>query len=138
MVNVTLCQTVCGDGIWAGTEECDDNNTIDNDGCSSLCVIESAYYCLNVNLSTSRCSPCTTGCLNCSSDTLCTLCDLNYNSLTNATDTYCDPDCSNISLCLLCHVLNSTVQCDTCSTGYSVDNNTCSTVCGDGLVLGQE
>ena len=33
------CATVCGDGIIAGTETCDDNGTVDGDGCSSTCTI---------------------------------------------------------------------------------------------------
>jgi len=30
----------CGSGVIEGTEECDDNNTIDGDGCDSSCLIE--------------------------------------------------------------------------------------------------
>lgn len=30
----------CGDGARYGNEECDDGNTADGDGCSSLCVVE--------------------------------------------------------------------------------------------------
>jgi len=32
----------CGNGIAEGTEECDDGNTIDGDGCSSICTVEEA------------------------------------------------------------------------------------------------
>lgn len=31
------CITKCGDGIITGTEQCDDNNTANYDGCSSTC-----------------------------------------------------------------------------------------------------
>jgi cysteine-rich repeat protein len=31
---------VCGDGITDGTEECDDGNTADFDGCSALCLVD--------------------------------------------------------------------------------------------------
>jgi cysteine-rich repeat protein len=31
----------CGNGFWQGVEECDDGNTINGDGCSSTCLIES-------------------------------------------------------------------------------------------------
>jgi len=31
---------VCGDGTVGGSEECDDGNTADEDGCSSICQIE--------------------------------------------------------------------------------------------------
>ena len=35
----------CGDGIVLGSETCDDNNTIDADGCSSTCAIEVGWHC---------------------------------------------------------------------------------------------
>ena len=38
---------VCGNGILETGEECDDNNTIDGDGCSSQCTIESNAACGN-------------------------------------------------------------------------------------------
>ena len=31
---------VCGNGMMTGTEACDDNNTANNDGCSSTCTLE--------------------------------------------------------------------------------------------------
>ncbi|PIS39075.1 MAG: hypothetical protein COT34_00345 [Candidatus Nealsonbacteria bacterium CG08_land_8_20_14_0_20_43_11] len=36
------CQTqeFCGDGITNGQEECDDSNNGNNDGCSSVCIVE--------------------------------------------------------------------------------------------------
>ena len=33
------CDAVCGNGNILIPEECDDNNTIDGDGCSSTCTI---------------------------------------------------------------------------------------------------
>ena len=39
------CVLVCGDGIKSFNEECDDNNTINGDGCSSTCIIELNHYC---------------------------------------------------------------------------------------------
>lgn len=38
-----LPRWACGDGIldeWSGTEECDDGNTVDGDGCSAECQWE--------------------------------------------------------------------------------------------------
>ena len=35
----TTCKELWGDGIKIGTEECDDGNTIDSDGCSSDCTL---------------------------------------------------------------------------------------------------
>lgn len=57
------CITVCGDGLRAGTEVCDDANTANNDGCSSTCAtIESNYICTGGS-TTSRdtCTACTSG-----------------------------------------------------------------------------
>ena len=34
-----------GNGVKEGDEECDDGNTIDNDGCSSVMKIELNYKC---------------------------------------------------------------------------------------------
>ncbi len=36
---------VCGNNIVESPEECDDGNLIDNDGCSSLCVVEPEICC---------------------------------------------------------------------------------------------
>ncbi|HNT28429.1 MAG TPA: DUF4215 domain-containing protein, partial [bacterium] len=45
-----LCEkggfTVCGDGYETGSEACDDHNTNDGDGCSSLCAVEGGWTCL--------------------------------------------------------------------------------------------
>ena len=34
------CEAVCGDGVIECAEECDDGNTVDGDGCSSACALE--------------------------------------------------------------------------------------------------
>ena len=36
---------VCGDGVVDGNEQCDDGNTVSNDGCSSTCAVQSGYTC---------------------------------------------------------------------------------------------
>ena len=38
---------VCGDGNIEGNEQCDDGNTANGDGCSSICTIETASICGN-------------------------------------------------------------------------------------------
>ena len=35
----------CGDGVRARTEECDDGDTEDSDGCSSVCEVEEGFTC---------------------------------------------------------------------------------------------
>ena len=43
MYQLTL--EICGDGLNLGFVECDDGNTNDGDGCSSMCKLESGYKC---------------------------------------------------------------------------------------------
>jgi len=46
----TICKPrVCGDGVITDDEQCDDGNLVDGDGCSSKCVIEKFYRCLEYN-----------------------------------------------------------------------------------------
>jgi large repetitive protein len=40
-------KAVCGDNVIEGGEECDDGNTEDGDGCSSVCMDENAENCGN-------------------------------------------------------------------------------------------
>lgn len=39
-----MCVPICGDGMIVGNE-CEDNNTMDGDGCSSNCNVEAGYIC---------------------------------------------------------------------------------------------
>lgn len=39
------CYSICGDGYKVETEECDDFNSIDLDGCSSNCETEVNWIC---------------------------------------------------------------------------------------------
>ena len=41
---ITVCSEVCGDGIRF-TEECDDGNSINGDGCDQDCYVEDGWYC---------------------------------------------------------------------------------------------
>ena len=42
---LNACQEVCGDGKHLGYNECDDGNTLDNDGCNGFCQLEPGYLC---------------------------------------------------------------------------------------------
>src|ERR1700759_3990174 len=33
----------CGDGMISGSEQCDDGNTVDGDGCSHACMLEPGH-----------------------------------------------------------------------------------------------
>ncbi len=45
-VTTTCFIPVCGNGIREPSEECDDGNMLNNDGCSSKCTIEDGYSCI--------------------------------------------------------------------------------------------
>ncbi len=40
-----VCTTICGDGILAGDETCDDLNVDAGDGCNDVCTIEDGWSC---------------------------------------------------------------------------------------------
>jgi len=49
----------CGDGMRQGTEECDDGNTLPNDGCNAQCKVEGGYQCLPEKMEgKDTCNPC--------------------------------------------------------------------------------
>jgi cysteine-rich repeat protein len=129
------CSVVCGDGLLASSEGCDDGNTDNGDGCSSSCAVEPVFFCEGSIGNTSNCSQCSSNCLNCTSLASCTSCDTLYN-ITNGS---CLPDCSSVADCIICQIANSSVQCLTCTWGFSVNGvNQCVTFCGDGVTAGNE
>lgn len=51
--STTDCTEICGDGkLLTSTYQCDDGNTVSGDGCSSVCMIESGFSCVNSNSTT--------------------------------------------------------------------------------------
>ncbi len=44
-----IAHATCGDGVLDASEECDDLNTADNDGCDSSCMIEDGYECVEAS-----------------------------------------------------------------------------------------
>ncbi|CAK92802.1 unnamed protein product (macronuclear) [Paramecium tetraurelia] len=49
------CISKCGDGMIRLTEQCDDGNTVDGDGCSSNCKLEQHWVCSSNNSTQSKC-----------------------------------------------------------------------------------
>jgi|GEM_PF-1851224 len=45
----SVCHTLCGDGLTANTEQCDDGNQVPGDGCSDTCTVESGWTCTGTN-----------------------------------------------------------------------------------------
>ncbi|MRG96160.1 DUF4215 domain-containing protein [Polyangium spumosum] len=43
--NGVSCASLCGDGIVAANEACDDGNTTSGDGCHAMCVVEGGWTC---------------------------------------------------------------------------------------------
>lgn len=103
LTNSTTCNSVCGDGIKAASEGCDDGNTQNGDGCSSNCTIESAYYCVLSGV-ISNCSNCSLHCSACTAQINCQSCYNPY--LLDNTNTSCIPNCTLVSQCLTCHEIN--------------------------------
>jgi cysteine-rich repeat protein len=135
-----MCATFCGDGIIIGIEVCDDNNSISGDGCSSVCAVETSFYCTGTP---SVCQPCSIYCTTCSSPTNCSLC--NILAILDTTNNSCSTNCTIVPSCMSCSILNVNLasqylQCSNCTTGYLLNYgaNICNTICGDGLILGTE
>jgi len=56
------CNSTCGDGNRTGLEQCDDNNTEADDGCSPTCTVEAGYFCsVPVPGDADTCSPAVCG-----------------------------------------------------------------------------
>lgn len=45
----SICKPICGDGLVKGIEaeagHCDDGNSIANDGCSTICIVNKGWQC---------------------------------------------------------------------------------------------
>ncbi|MFH1182553.1 MAG: PxKF domain-containing protein [Candidatus Woesearchaeota archaeon] len=59
----TAPPVICGNGVVDQGELCDDDNTADGDGCSSVCLIEPGYTCIGQpSVCTQNCVPSTEVC----------------------------------------------------------------------------
>ena len=118
---------ICGDGFLAGVEQCDDNNTLDGDGCNADCTLgnnngcpalspfinpitgnctnacPSGYYINTSSYSCPACSTITSYCTQCDSNgTICTSCQTLY--LYNNATAVCDYVPCNDIHCIICPV----------------------------------
>ena len=56
-IDCSLCSgQICGNGQVEFQEECDDNNTMSDDGCNGTCVVEDHYECTHTNTTPSVCT----------------------------------------------------------------------------------
>lgn len=80
---------------------------------------------------TKTCISCIANCNNCTTSTNCQICANFFVFVVNA----CIPNCSNITYCSTCSVISSVLVCNGCGLGYHIFNNTCISVCGDGILI---
>ena len=108
----------CGDGIRAGSEQCDDNNNVSGDGCSATCKLEPGFACIGAVGSKSVCHA--------------TVCGDNHAPF----PIYSQPEgfeqCDDGNL----------IPYDGCSPTCTIEpkcaGGTCTAVCGDGLKFPSE
>ncbi|CAD7955286.1 unnamed protein product, partial [Amoebophrya sp. A25] len=128
---LSSCGSVCGDGYVVANETCDDANEVSNDGCDANCQVEPGFKCLLTERPT-KCLPVCGDGVRFSSEE----CD--------------DANTANSDGCSEFCRIELGWHCDTVSSSYSAQRvmpegfdfgtgDTCKmTVCGDGLIEGQE
>ncbi|KAM3145890.1 hypothetical protein pb186bvf_001868 [Paramecium bursaria] len=131
----------CNDNIWTPSEECDDGNKINNDGCTN-CIIDKNYQCFNRMKQTSICYQCQNNCRVCSySQNMikCNFCNEGYYLYNNQClkcDKYCKT-CSSFSNCTTCLFENKQPdefqRCSRCDEGFYEQKDQCVSQCGDGI-----
>jgi fibro-slime domain-containing protein len=149
---------VCGDGVVAGNEQCDDGNTNSGDGCSSTCAVETGYTCLTAGAPCTRLAYCGNGVVDGSDQ-----CDDGNNTSGDGCSATCklEPGFACVATGSppksVCHatvcgdgIKEGFEQCDdgnlipfdgcspTCTLEPSCKGGTCTAVCGDGLKFPQE
>lgn len=146
------CEVICGDGLRAGAEVCDDSNIDDLDGCSSDCsTIEANFVCSGGTTSSAdTCTECTDGFSpNGDKDTCITTCGDGFRAGTEVCDDSntdssdgCATDCTAIDANYICSGGSPTTAdtCTACDSGFepNTDKDTCVPICGDGLRVGDE
>jgi len=115
-ITYSSCRSLCGNGIRVDSEACDDNNTVDGDGCDRQCHIETGWTCVDTQFPDweGNMSVCTPNC---------------HDGLKRGNET-CDEGPGNSKGCIECQV----------QYGY-VCNETgqeCKCVYGDGVICPEE
>ncbi len=149
---------VCGDGVVAGNEQCDDHNTDSGDGCSSSCAVETGYTCTTPGQLCTRLAYCGNGIVDGADQ-----CDDGNNASLDGCSATCklEPGFACVSTGSppksVCHptvcgdgTKEGFEQCDdgnlipydgcspSCTLETTCKGGTCTAVCGDGLKFPQE
>lgn len=110
------CTEICGDKLYWGKVECDDNFALANgDGCDKFCKLEHGYECTKVSNTPSVCTP---------------KCGDGYKITGEACE---DGNTNNGDGC------SSTCTIEalwTCSGGTNLTADTCKDICGDSKAVG--
>ncbi|CAD8071487.1 unnamed protein product [Paramecium sonneborni] len=132
------CQNNCGDAIITEIEQCDDGNSEAFDGCykcsfdcskqCALCIQGKCEMCQSgYELKNGNCLPiCGDGIVTIDED-----CD-DLNSIKFDGCNQCKYECDQN--CIFCEF----GQCIFCSNGYYLQGQMCLSICGDGLIVGNE
>ncbi|CAD8182793.1 unnamed protein product [Paramecium octaurelia] len=133
------CIGTCGDLVVQDSEDCDDGNDIEFDGC-----FDCRYSC-------------PIGCNNCEKGICLDLCLKGFYFMNNSCSTICgdsiiagneqcdDNNTSEYDGCYLCkfscplncyECIDGT--CNNCNVGFQLNENQCSNVCGDGILQNEE
>ncbi|CAD8183516.1 unnamed protein product [Paramecium octaurelia] len=144
------CKNLCGDGIVAVdpsgfySEQCEDGNTINNDGCSNTCQFQCQPTTICTSCISNRCEICATGyylsnqkvCIPICGDSIFVpdeQCEssliLPYKGCQN-----CQIKCQNS--CLTCNTTE--LGCLQCKTGYNRIDYLCYSICGDQIITEDE
>jgi cysteine-rich repeat protein len=119
-----------------------DNGVSQAAPCAVTCLtcVTTSTKCLScvlgkyLSVTGNLCNTCMTNCANCTSATPCITCNTYYIYTGGA----CQPNCSLVTHCSTCNVNSTGINCITCTSGYSVINNTCTSICGDSIIVTPE
>ncbi|CAD8059012.1 unnamed protein product [Paramecium sonneborni] len=144
------CKNICGDGLIVidpsgiNSEQCDDGNTINNDGCSSTCQFQCQPSTICLNCVNQRCRECALG-YYLSSDQICKpICgdsQLVIDEICEITQSLPYKGCQNCQAkcqtsCQTCNIKG--LGCNECKKGYKQIDYLCYSLCGDKIVTDDE
>jgi len=131
---------VCGDGRVEGTEGCDDGGTVDGNGCSATCTVESGWSCTGSPSVCGDLDECATNQDTCDANATCTNQVPGYSCVCNAGYTGDGFTCIDVDECAAntddcvaeaaCVNTAGTFACE-CPAGFGGDGRTGGTGCTD-------
>ncbi|CAD8095146.1 unnamed protein product [Paramecium sonneborni] len=135
------CKEICGDSIIIGTEQCDDNNNIQFDGCYN-CLYQCQQECINCQFG--KCLECQNG-----YELIEFVCYEQCGNANKTSNELCDDgNIEPFDGCFNCQY-SCDEQCEICNQGFCLKcinqgwelhlvNNQCVTICGDQIIVGSE